>query len=237
MPTTLLFRDDSYLSSCEATVTAINERGGIILDRTVFYATGGGQPGDIGAITSSNGVVTKIATTVYGEEKSDVVHVPAEGEALPQIGDTITAAIDWESRLKRMRIHTALHLLTTVLPYPVTGGAIGDGEGRLDFDIPDSGQDKDEITAELMRRISQNEDVTYRWIADEELEANPSLVKTMSVKPPMGTGRVRLVEIAGLDLQPCGGTHVNNTREIGTVTVTAIEKKGKMNRRVRIALV
>lgn len=237
MPTELLFRDDAYLSSCEAKVVAINERGGIILDRTVFYATGGGQPGDIGTITSSNGAVTKIATTVYGEDKSEIVHVPHEGEALPPIGDTITAALDWDIRLKRMRIHTALHLLTTVLPYPVTGGAIGDGEGRLDFDIPDSGQDKDAITSELMRRISQNADVTYRWIADEELEANPSLVKTMSVKPPMGTGRVRLVDIAGLDLQPCGGTHVKNTSEIGAVSVTAIEKKGKMNRRVRIALV
>lgn len=236
MPTALLFRDDAYLKSCDAKVVAINERGGIILDRTVFYATGGGQPGDIGTISSSNGAVTKIATTVYGEDKSDIVHVPAEGEALPQVGDTVQAAVDWDIRFKRMRIHTALHVLTTVLPYPVTGGAIGDGEGRLDFDIPDAGQDKDEITAELMRRISQNADVTYRWIADEELEANPSLVKTMSVKPPMGTGRVRLVEIAGLDLQPCGGTHVKNTSEIGAVSVTAIEKKGKMNRRVRIAL-
>ena len=236
MATDLLFRDDAYLQSCEAVVLAVNERGGIILDRTVFYATGGGQPGDLGTITHANGTVTKIATTVYGEDKSQIVHVPAEGEALPSVGDKVTAALDWDIRLKRMRVHTALHLLTTVLPYPVTGGSIGDGEGRLDFDIPDAGLDKDEITAELMRRISQNADVTYRWIADEELEANPSLVKTMSVKPPMGTGRVRLVEIAGLDLQPCGGTHVKNTTEIGAVLVTAIEKKGKMNRRVRIAL-
>lgn len=237
MPTELLFRDDAYLKSCEATIVTVNERNGIILDRTVFYATGGGQPGDIGTITHSNGAVTKIATTVYGEDKSQVVHVPQEDEALPKIGEKVLAAIDWDIRLKRMRIHTALHVLTTVLPYPVTGGSIGDGDGRLDFDIPDAGQDKDEITAELMRRISQNADVTYRWIADEELEANPSLVKTMSVKPPMGTGRVRLVDIAGLDLQPCGGTHVKNTSEIGAVAVTAIEKKGKINRRVRIALV
>lgn len=237
MPTELLFRDDAYLTSCEATVIAINERDGIILDRTVFYATGGGQPGDLGTFTHADGTVTKIATTVYGEDKSEIVHVPAEGETLPKRGDKITASVDWDLRFKRMRIHTALHVLTTVLPYPVTGGSIGDGEGRLDFDIPDAGQDKDEITAELMRRISQNADVTYRWIADEELEANPSLVKTMSVKPPMGTGRVRLVEIAGLDLQPCGGTHVKNTSEIGAVTVTAIEKKGKINRRVRIALI
>ncbi|MBM3637115.1 MAG: alanyl-tRNA editing protein [Alphaproteobacteria bacterium] len=237
MPTELLFRDDAYLKSCEAIIVAINERNGIILDRTVFYATGGGQPGDVGTITHSNGAVTKIATTVYGEDKSQVVHVPQEGEVLPKVGDKVVAAIDWDIRLERMRIHTALHVLTTVLPYPVTGGSIGDGDGRLDFDIPDAGQGKYEITAELMRRISQNADVTYRWIADEELEANPSLVKTMSVKPPMGTGRVRLVDIAGLDLQPCGGTHVKNTSEIGMVAVTAIEKKGKINRRVRIALV
>jgi len=237
MPTELLFRDDAYLKSASARVLDINERNGIILDRTVFYATGGGQPGDIGVLVSANGTNTKIATTLYGEDKSQIVHVPAEGEALPEIGSDVTATLDWDIRFKRMRIHTALHVLTTVLPYPVTGGAIGDGEGRLDFDIPDAGQDKDEITTELMRRISQNADVTYRWITDEELEANPSLVKTMSVKPPMGTGRVRLVEIAGLDLQPCGGTHVNNTSEIGSVAITAIEKKGKINRRVRIALI
>jgi misacylated tRNA(Ala) deacylase len=236
MPTELLFRDNAYLKSTSARVEDINERNGIILDRTVFYATGGGQPGDVGVLVSANGTHTKIATTVYGEDKSQIIHVPAEGETLPEIGSEVTATLDWDIRYKRMRIHTALHVLTTVLPYPVTGGAIGDGEGRLDFDIPDAGQDKDEITAELMRRISQNAAVTYRWITDEELEANPSLVKTMSVKPPMGTGRVRLVEIAGLDLQPCGGTHVNNTSEIGSVAITAIEKKGKINRRVRIAL-
>lgn len=236
MLTELLFRDDAYLKATTARVLAINERNGIVLDRTVFYATGGGQPGDIGALVSPNGTSTKIATTVYGENKGQIIHVPAEGETLPEIGSDVTVTLDWEIRYQRMRIHTALHLLTTVLPYPVTGGAIGDGDGRLDFDIPDAGHDKDEITAELMRRISQNADVTYRWITDEELEANPSLVKTMSVKPPMGTGRVRLVEIAGLDLQPCGGTHVKNTSEIGAVAITAIEKKGKINRRVRIAL-
>jgi misacylated tRNA(Ala) deacylase len=236
MTTDFLFRDDAYLNTCDATVTGINDRGGILLDRTVFYPTGGGQPGDSGRLVLGDGSVITIATTVYGESKFEIVHVPAEGQSLPSVGTPLSAAIDWDARFKRMRIHTALHLLTTVLPYPVTGGSIGEGDGRLDFDIPDAGQDKDDITAELMRRISQNADVTYRWISDEELEANPSLVKTMSVKPPMGTGRVRLVEIEGLDLQPCGGTHVRNTREIGQVVVTAIEKKGKINRRVRIAL-
>ncbi len=236
MPTDLLFRDDAYLQECSATVTAINERGGIVTDRTVFYATGGGQPGDTGTMKTADGSEIIIATTVYGEDKSDIVHVPAENSALPKIGDTVTLVLDWQKRLQRMRIHTALHLLTTVLPYPVTGGSIGDGDGRLDFDIPDAGLDKDEIAAELNRRIDQHADVDYRWISDAELEANPGLVKTMSVKPPMGTGRVRLVEIAGLDLQPCGGTHVRNTSDIGKVSVTAIEKKGKINRRVRITL-
>jgi misacylated tRNA(Ala) deacylase len=235
MPTDLLFRDDAYLKECSAIVTAINERGGIVTDRTVFYATGGGQPGDAGIMRLADGSEITIATTVYGDVKTDIVHVPSENSTLPNIGDTVTLMLDWNKRFQRMRIHTALHLLTTVLPYPVTGGSVGDGEGRLDFDIPDAGLDRDELTAELNRRIDQHVPISYRWISDEELEANPGLVKTMSVKPPMGTGRVRLVEIEGLDLQPCGGTHVHNTSEIGKVTITAIEKKGKINRRVRIA--
>ena len=220
----------------EAEVVGINDRGGIILSQTVFYPTGGGQPGDAGHFVTASGAEIPIATTVYGVDKSEIVHVPEEGAAMPALGERVTARIDWPTRLKRMRIHTALHLLTTVLPYPVTGGAIGDGEGRLDFDIPDAGLDKDAIGAELMRRIRQNAAVTEQWITDAELEANPGLVKTMSVKPPMGTGRVRLVNIEGLDLQPCGGTHVKNTSEIGDVVVTNIEKNGKQNRRVRIAL-
>jgi misacylated tRNA(Ala) deacylase len=235
MPTELLFRDDAYRTSCEARVLEVNERGGIVLDRTVFYATGGGQPGDKGELVLASGGRIAIATTVYGEDKATVIHVPAEAGDLPAPGDTVTAAIDWATRFARMRVHTTLHLLTTVLPYPVTGGAIGDGEGRLDFDIPDA-IDRETVTAALAGKIAANADVSARWITDAELEANPGLVKTMSVKPPMGSGRVRLVEIAGLDLQPCGGTHVRNTSEIGTVQVTGIEKKGKLNRRVRIAL-
>ena len=236
MTTRLLFRDDAYETTCEATVIAVNERGGVILDRTVFYPTGGGQPGDRGALVRADGTTIPVATAVWSEDKAHVVHVPAEGAALPQAGERVTATIDGDVRLKRMRLHTALHLLTTVLPYPVTGGAIGDGEGRLDFDIPDA-VDREAIAAALADRIARNAAVTERWITDEELDANPGLVKTMSVKPPRGSGRVRLVDIEGLDLQPCGGTHVRNTAEIGPVAVTAIEKKGKLNRRVRIALV
>ncbi len=235
MQTRLLFRDDAYRASCDATVIAVNERGGVLLDQTVFYATGGGQPGDRGVLVRADGTSIPIATAVWSEDKASVVHVPAEGAALPQVGEAVTATIDWDVRLKRMRIHTALHLLTTVLPYPVTGGAIGDGEGRLDFDIPDA-VDREAVAATLAERIGKNAAVTERWITDDELLANPGLVKTMSVKPPMGSGRVRLVEIEGLDLQPCGGTHVRSTAEIGPVAVTAIEKKGKINRRVRIAL-
>ena len=235
MSTDFLFRANSYLQQTSAVVIGQTEDGGIILDRTVFYPTGGGQPGDQGVMILSHGQQVAIVNTIYAPDRSQIAHVLETDAARPAIGDTVTVQLHWELRFKRMRVHTALHLLTTVLPYPVTGGAIGDGEGRLDFDIPDAGLDRDELTAELNRRIDQHVPISYRWISDEELEANPGLVKTMSVKPPMGTGRVRLVEIAGLDLQPCGGTHVHNTSEIGKVTITAIEKKGKINRRVRIA--
>lgn len=238
MPATeLLFRDDAYLREATATVVAVNERGGIQLDRTVFYATGGGQPGDTGEMIRADGSAVAIATAVYDQaDRSLLLHVPREGEPAPAPGEAVTVRLDWETRLKRMRIHTALHLLSVVLPYPVTGGAIGDGEGRLDFDIPDGGLDKADVTERLMALIGRNAGVTERWITDEELDANPQLVKTMSVKPPRGAGRVRLVAIGDIDLQPCGGTHVRNTAEIGPVLVTEIEKKGKQNRRVRIAL-
>ncbi|SFC55137.1 misacylated tRNA(Ala) deacylase [Bosea sp. CRIB-10] len=237
MPTELLFRDDAYLTETQATVVAINERGGIELDRTVFYATGGGQPGDAGVLVRGDGSEIAIGTAIYNpEDKSRVLHVPLEGQAAPAIGDILTAKLDWERRLKRMRIHTALHLLSVVLPYPVTGGAIGDGDGRLDFDIPEGGLDKADLTEKLNALVAKNAAISERWITDEELDANPGLVKTMSVKPPRGSGRVRLVSIEGIDLQPCGGTHVRNTSEIGAVAVTDVEKKGKQNRRVRIAL-
>lgn len=237
MPTELLFRDDAYLTQTPATVVAINERGGIELDRTVFYATGGGQPGDAGVLVRNDGTEIAIGTAIYNpEDKSRILHVPLEGQAAPAVGDTVTAKLDWERRMKRMRIHTALHLLSVVLPFPVTGGAIGDGDGRLDFDIPEGGLDKAELTEKLNALVAKNAAISERWITDEELDANPGLVKTMSVKPPRGSGRVRLVSIEGIDLQPCGGTHVRNTSEIGTVAVTDVEKKGKQNRRVRIAL-
>jgi misacylated tRNA(Ala) deacylase len=240
MPTECLFRDDSYLKECEARVVAIDERG-IVLDRTVFYANSGGQPGDTGVLIAGSAEIP-ITNAIYLDQmKTEVAHVPAASTPLPTVGETIIARIDWDKRYARMRMHTALHLLSAALPYAVTGGSVGDTEGRLDFDIPESGLDKEEITGKVAAMIAQNAAVTSRWINDAELEANPGLVKTMSVKPPMGTGKVRLIEIATpehrLDLQSCGGTHVRATGEIGTIAVTQIEKKGKQNRRVRIAFV
>lgn len=236
MATECLFREDSYLKQCNATVVAADARG-VVLDRTVFYANSGGQPGDVGRLRTSSGAELAITTASYTDPaKTEIAHVAANGAPLSP-GDTVEALIDWELRYARMRMHTALHLLSAALPYPVTGGSVGDSEGRLDFDIPEAGLDKDEISEKLARMIAANAPVTSRWITDDELLANPGLVKTMSVKPPMGTGRVRLIEIGGLDLQPCGGTHVRSTGEIGGVRVTQIEKKGKQNRRVRIAFV
>jgi misacylated tRNA(Ala) deacylase len=226
---------DAYRTECDATVTAIHERG-YILDATIFYPQGGGQPGDKGTLVTGDGREIPIETTVYAEDRKQIVHVPAEGAATLAEGDRVTCKLDWETRLPRMRIHSALHLLSVVLPYPVTGGAIGDGEGRLDFDIADSGLDKDEITEKLNELVARDAAITESWITDAELDANPDLVKTMSVKPPRGAGRVRMVTIEGIDYQPCGGTHVKSTAEIGKVQVTQIQKKGKQNRRVRIEL-
>lgn len=237
MPTELLFRDDAYLRDCTATVVGLTEQGGIILDRAVLYATSGGQPGDRGTLVTSGGQPIALSTAVYTDAaKTEIAHLPADVAApRPLLGDRVRVEIDWELRYARMRMHTALHLLSAILPYPVTGGSIGEAESRLDFDIPEAGLDKDTITAKLQEMIAAGAEVRSRWITDAELEANPSLVKTMSVTPPMGTGQVRLIEIVGFDLQPCGGTHVRRTAEIGAVRVTQIEKKGKQNRRVRIA--
>jgi len=239
MSTDCLFREDSYLKECSATVVGLTDAGGVMLDRTVFYAASGGQPADRGVLTTATGDTIAIANASYTDPaKSEIAHLPAATGGLNlKIGETVHAAIDWDLRYARMRMHTALHLLSAVLPYPVTGGAVGDTDGRLDFDIPEAGLDKDEITRKLAAMIAAGAEVRSRWITDAELEAAPGLVKTMSVKPPIGSGRVRLIEIVGYDLQPCGGTHVHRTNEIGDVRVTQIEKKGKQNRRVRIAFI
>jgi len=237
MPTDCLFREDSYLKECSATVVGLTEAGGVVLDRTVFYAVSGGQPSDGGVLTTSGGEAIPIANATFTDPgKTEIAHQPAIGAGISlRVGDPVHALIDWDRRYARMRMHSALHLLSAALPFPVTGGAVGETDGRLDFDIPEAGLDKDEITDRLARMIAADAEVRSYWITDDELAAKPNLVKTMSVKPPMGTGRVRLIEIVGYDLQPCGGTHVHRTGEIGDVRVVQIEKKGKQNRRVRIA--
>jgi len=233
--TEALFRADAYLREAEATIISSGP-GGILLDRTVFYPQGGGQSGDLGALIVHGGDKIAIVNTIYAADRKTILHAPAEGAALPAPGSRVVARLDWEKRYQRMRAHTALHLLSVVLPFPVTGGSVGDAEGRLDFDSGDAAVDRANVELRLNELIALDAKVGQRWISDEELEANAALVKTMMVKPPMGTGRVRLIEIEGLDLQPCGGTHVARTGEIGRASVTQIEKKGRLNRRVRIAL-
>jgi misacylated tRNA(Ala) deacylase len=235
-----LFRTDAYLRDCVAKVLAINDRGGIVLDRTVFYPSAGGQPGDRGALEADGPRHTEIITAVYDTDRTTIVHVPATGATPPASGQTLRAVLDWEKRWRHMRMHTALHMLCSLVRFPVTGGQIGADESRLDFDITDaSAVDKDELTTSLNDLVAADHRVTERWISDEELDANPQLVRTMAVKPPRGLGKVRLVLIGkdgAVDMQPCGGTHVKSTGEIGRLTVTRIEKKGRQNRRIRLAL-
>ena len=233
--TQLLFRDEPYRREAEARVVAVSPAG-IALDATVFYARGGGQPGDRGKLVLADQREIEIVEAVYDVDRATVLHAPAPGAVPPAVGEAVVVQLDWPTRYRRMRAHTALHLLSVVLPYPVTGGSVGDGEGRLDFDSGEAMVDKAEVEAKLNHFVASDAAVLTRWISDEELAANPGLVKTMSVKPPTGTGRVRLVEIVGLDLQPCGGTHVARTGEIGRVSVVGVKKKGRINRRVRIAL-
>jgi misacylated tRNA(Ala) deacylase len=231
-----LFRADAYLKSCEATVTAADATG-IRLDRTVFYPMGGGQPGDTGTLRRADGTPVAIADTRKGATPDEIVHVPAAGAPALAVGERVTAEIDWTRRHRHMRMHTCLHLLCAAVPAGVTGGQVGAERSRLDFDSGDLPLDKDAIAAKLNALIAANHPVEPRWITDDEMAARPELVRTMSVKPPSGLGRVRLLDIAGVDLQPCGGTHVRATGEIGPVVVEKIESKGKRNRRVVIALV
>jgi misacylated tRNA(Ala) deacylase len=232
--TELLFRDDAYLRSCAAHVVAVDERG-IRLDRTVFYPTGGGQPGDRGVLRLADGTTITIADTIKGDGTDEVIHVPAAESSAVAPGVEVIAEIDWERRHRLMRMHTCLHLLCAVVPGAVTGGQVSDGRGRLDFDIPGASLDKEAITASLNKLIAEGHTVAPRWIDDAELDARPELVRTMSVKPPTGAGKVRLLEIDGVDLQPCGGTHVKNTAEIGPIEIGKIENKGRQNRRINVA--
>jgi misacylated tRNA(Ala) deacylase len=232
--TDAVFRTDAYVRQCTARVVAA-DIGAIRLDRTVFYPTGGGQPGDTGHLVLQDGRELAIVDARKGEGgPDDVIHVVAEGSELPDPGTELTAVIDWERRHRLMRMHTALHLLCSVVPGDVTGGQVGDGKGRLDFNLPNQPLDRDEIEARINRLVEEDHAVQPRWITDAELAAQPELVRTMSVKPPSGYGRIRLLEIEGVDLQPCGGTHVARTGEIGRIVIGKIESKGKQNRRINI---
>lgn len=234
MKTDKLFQEDAYQVNCGATVLEADQEG-IILDRTVFYPLGGGQPGDTGVLEDRDGnKVTIIDTRKSKEHPGCILHFPDENiESSPGVGDVVRVTIDWERRYKLMRMHTCLHLLGAILPYGVTGGNIGADKSRLDFDMEEI-PEKHELTEKLNELAQQDHLVGTRWITDEELEAQPELIRTMSVKPPRGAGRVRLLEVEGIDLQPCGGTHVKRTNEIGQVRISKIEKKGRHNRRVYV---
>lgn len=235
MATDLLFQDDAYLKSAAARVVKVHEHG-IELDRTIFYPLGGGQPGDSGALVRETGERIEISDTRKGELPGSIYHIPAVGMPRPQAGELLTLEIDWGRRYSLMRLHTALHLLSCVVVAPVSGGNIGPDRARLDFDIDMSQLDPERITRETNALIAYGVSTETVWITDEELDAQPALVKTMSVQPPRGLGRVRLLKIPGIDLQPCGGTHVRNIAEIGGIRVTRIRNEGKRNRRVEIAL-
>jgi misacylated tRNA(Ala) deacylase len=236
MTTETLFRDDSYLKECEATVLRANGNA-VVLDRTIFYPMGGGQPGDSGTISWSDGraiVCAIVVDTRYGEDGS-IEHILADDSNVPASGASVTPTLDWERRYRHMRMHTGLHLLGSVLQYGVTGGNISAQKSRLDFDMEDS-IDKDSVNEQLQSLVDGHHVVSCQWITDAELEAQPELVRTMSVQPPKGAGTVRLLNIEGVDLQPCGGTHLKNTAEVGQIRIAKVEKKGKHNRRVYIEL-
>lgn len=233
--TEFVFRTDSYLRTLDARVEEVTPDGGIVLDRTIFYAASGGQPNDTGRITAADGRMVTVAQVVHPDgDKARIVHVTAEGGPALVPGDTVTLELDWDRRYRLMRMHTALHLLSVVFPYAVTGGSVGEDKGRLDFDMAEVPANLADLEASLNEMVSSALPVTSEWISDEEMAANPGLVKTMKVKPPSGQGRVRLIRIGDVDLQPCGGTHVANTTEIGPLRIGKIEKKGAQNRRVAL---
>jgi misacylated tRNA(Ala) deacylase len=236
--TELLFRDDAYQTAADCRIIGHTAEGGILVDRSIFYATGGGQPGDSGML-DWGGARVPIATALKTED--GIALIPAEPVAMPPVGAPARQLIDWTRRHRHMRVHTALHLLSVVIPLPVTGGQIAADKGRLDFDMPEPPGDAAALEEALNSLIARDLTVTDDWITDDELLANPGLVKTMSVRPPTGQGRVRLVRITDgetlVDLQPCGGTHVRRSAEIGRVEIGKIENKGRQNRRVSITLV
>ncbi len=229
-----LFRNDSYLKTCDAKVIQIDERG-VQLDQTVCYPHGGGQLGDQGKLTFADGTALDIIDTQKDRATGELIHVLAP-EHLSQLteGDAATIELDWERRYKLMRFHTCLHLVCAMIDAPVNGGSIQLDRARLDFDLKEP-LDKEQLTEKLNALIEKNASISMRWITDAELDAHPELVRTMSVKPPRNAeGTIRLVEIDGIDLQACGGTHVSTTKEIGPMLVRKIENKGKQNRRITV---
>jgi misacylated tRNA(Ala) deacylase len=228
-----LFRQDAYIKEADATVTAVEERG-VRLDRSIFYPTGGGQPGDTGLLRWDGGEA-RIVDSIKADG-GDVLHVLAPDAPRPEVGTTVHTVLDWERRHLHMRMHTALHVMSAVIKGNVTGGQVGADKSRLDFNLEGEVPTKEWVTEEVNRLIALDRPVTQQWVTDEELTSRPELVKTMSVRPPMGAGRVRLLSIEGVDLQACGGTHVAHSGEIGRVECIKIENKGKMNRRFIIAL-
>jgi len=233
--TDLLFRADAYLRNTSATVTAVSP-GVIELDRTIFYPMGGGQPGDSGVLLRSDGNRIRILDTRKGEAPDQIRHLTESDGALPVVGETVELSIDWDRRYALMRLHTALHVMSCVVVAPVTGGQIAPDKGRLDFDIDITLLNAEHIEREVNAIIGRRLETETVWITDEELDARPELVKTMSVQPPRGSGRIRLLRIPGVDLQPCGGTHVKNIGEIGAIRVVRIRNEGKRNKRVEITL-
>lgn len=236
MPTELLFRDDAYAQRATARVVAVTEQG-IELDRTIFYPLGGGQAGDSGALIRPNGERIAVGDTRKGATLDSVVHLLAPGSARPEVGEDLSLEIDWARRYALMRLHTALHVMSCVVLAPVTGGNISPDKARLDFDIDMNQLNAEKIERETNALIAKAVDTETVWITDAELDAQPELVKTMSVQPPRGSGRVRLLKIPGIDLQPCGGTHVLNIGEIKGIRVLKIKSEGKKNKRVEIALI
>nr|WP_272210816.1 alanyl-tRNA editing protein [Marinicella sp. W31]MDC2876732.1 alanyl-tRNA editing protein [Marinicella sp. W31] len=236
MPVDALYREDFYLAGCDAVVTAVHDDGTFETDRTCFYATSGGQPGDTGIARRADGSSLSLDVTRHGEGKDVILHVPADGEAPPDAGEAVTLELDWPRRLKLMRMHTACHLLSVICPYPITGASVGEDESRVDFDMSET-VDKQAVSDKMMQLVTEGHPIYVQWISDEDLAANPDIVKSKNVRPPTGMGRISLVcigEDSSVDSQPCGGTHVRSTADVGQIHIGKIEKKGRENRRFRI---
>ncbi|WP_424946195.1 alanyl-tRNA editing protein [Candidatus Spongiihabitans sp.] len=227
-----LFREDGYLKHCTATVVSADSCG-VCVDQTVFYPLGGGQPGDTGVLIRETGQQLEILDCCKDRDSGAHLHIVKEGALMPELGERVTLTLNWQRRHRLMRMHSCMHMLCVAVPAPVTGGSISDGSGRLDFDLPHP-PGKEDLEQRLNEIIQENHPMTLSWITDQEMQQQPELIRTMSVLPPMGGGKVRLVKFGAADLQPCGGTHVANSAEIGAVRVQSIKNKGKQNRRITI---